>query len=795
METSFDYDDDGLLIEVDPPGDPDPITYERDDAGRITRITRKNDSGSDVETEIDRDFLGRTTQITYDVNGADLTVTYDHDVSDKYDNNASYGVNVVDTGGVKTQYLYNSAGLLWKVVKDRDGSDTTVTEFAYDAYGNLVELTDAEANSTTFEYDSLDRLTSVTDEADNEKSFTYYPDGSLASRTDQNGIVTEYTYDDDNRLYQIDYNDSDETVTYLYAANGLITSITGSEDPEAITFTYDAINRLSSTDGALTGGTDPDEVAYEYHDDGQREEMTWITAETNYALISNSSALYTITNQNDLVTKYTYNEYTGGISQIYNHGNDTYTDYSFNNLGLLDEYTATLASGGLDYEYDYYSSGLIQKITFPAGHYVEYEYDGVYRLTEEALKTSGGTPVSTRGYGYDDADNRTTQTGALSETYLINALNQITAIYTTGQGTPHTTFDYDYNGAMIEQDAGGANPIEFDYDYENRLIEITYADLTSTEFVYDALGRRLKTIEKTAQGSPVLALCRLYIYDGLDLIAEFDGNGTLVIAYTHGPGIDDPVIMRLSGTYDYFYHKNHLGSVTEITNTNGQVVKTYSYDAFGNLYAETGTGLVGDLSYTGRERHDRSLLYYYRNRFYSPSLGRFLTQDPIGIAGGTNLYTYVGNAPTGYVDPLGLWMERIFNDTGQRAENRDTAISMHEFILHAQGRSLDDLQHEVDQGAVGGRSAAGPKKGFRHVIDPRNPNEVIDMRHMLVVGPQGEIVGLLIEAAQIFIDWDSAFNAQDFLSNAIGDDFFDNHYDPSKPLAPQLKQYFFGGSK
>ena len=156
---------------------------------------------------------------------------------------------------------------------------------------------------------------------------------------------------------------------------------------------------------------DPDEVAYEYHDDGQREEMTWITAETNYALLSNSSALYTITNQNDLVTEYTYNEYTGGIAQIYNHGNDTYTDYDFNNLGLLDEYSVTLAAGTYDYEYDYYSSGLIQKITFPAGHYFEYDYDGVYRLTEEALKTSGGTPVSTRGYGYDDADNRTTQTG------------------------------------------------------------------------------------------------------------------------------------------------------------------------------------------------------------------------------------------------------------------------------------------------------------------------------------------------------------------------------------------------
>jgi len=80
----------------------------------------------------------------------------------------------------------------------------------------------------------------------------------------------------------------------------------------------------------------------------------------------------------------------------------------------------------------------------------------------------------------------------------------------------------------------------------------------------------------------------------------------------------------------------------------------YKYDAFGRKYFESGPPLVDEFAYTARQRHDRTGLYYYLNRFYYPQLGRFMTQDPIGITGGTNLYAYVGNSPVNYIDPLGL---------------------------------------------------------------------------------------------------------------------------------------------
>ncbi|GAB4343757.1 MAG: hypothetical protein Kow0099_22580 [Candidatus Abyssubacteria bacterium] len=144
-----------------------------------------------------------------------------------------------------------------------------------------------------------------------------------------------------------------------------------------------------------------------------------------------------------------------------------------------------------------------------------------------------------------------------------------------------------------------------------------------------------------------------HVYDGLDLLAEVSAVGQLQAGYTHGPGIDDPLIARYNNA-NYYYHKNHQGSVTEITSGNQSIVKTYEYDAYGNILQETGPSLTGGFTYTARELHTRSGLYYYRARFYDPRTGRFLMQDPIGFLGGLNLYAYVAVDPVNLVDPLGL---------------------------------------------------------------------------------------------------------------------------------------------
>ena len=111
----------------------------------------------------------------------------------------------------------------------------------------------------------------------------------------------------------------------------------------------------------------------------------------------------------------------------------------------------------------------------------------------------------------------------------------------------------------------------------------------------------------------------------------------------------------IRGGNTYWYHKDALGSVTEITDATGAIVKTYEYKTFGTISGETGS-LENIYTYTGREYDPETGLYYYRARYYDSTLGRFLQKDPIGITGGVNEYVYAGNSPVNYVDPWG-WLK------------------------------------------------------------------------------------------------------------------------------------------
>ncbi len=108
----------------------------------------------------------------------------------------------------------------------------------------------------------------------------------------------------------------------------------------------------------------------------------------------------------------------------------------------------------------------------------------------------------------------------------------------------------------------------------------------------------------------------------------------------------------------YNYHTDALGSVTEMTDDNETVVQSYEYSAFGKILSQSGTlASINPFTYTAREFDSESGLYYYRYRYYSADVGRFITYDPIYWLGGANLYVYVNNNPINYTDPYGLLQE------------------------------------------------------------------------------------------------------------------------------------------
>ena len=95
-----------------------------------------------------------------------------------------------------------------------------------------------------------------------------------------------------------------------------------------------------------------------------------------------------------------------------------------------------------------------------------------------------------------------------------------------------------------------------------------------------------------------------------------------------------------------------MGSVIALTDETGTVKTQYTYDPFGNTIV-SGEPSDNPFQYTGRE-NDGANLYYYRARYYSPELQRFISEDPIGFEGGNNLFAYLSNNPINKSDPLGL---------------------------------------------------------------------------------------------------------------------------------------------
>jgi RHS repeat-associated protein len=147
-----------------------------------------------------------------------------------------------------------------------------------------------------------------------------------------------------------------------------------------------------------------------------------------------------------------------------------------------------------------------------------------------------------------------------------------------------------------------------------------------------------------------------YLYDGIDYgsnaIEEVDNVGNVLARYTQSPAVDQPLAEVRSATTTY-YQQDALSSVTSLGSPAGALANTYTFDSFGKLTASTGT-LTNPFQYSGREFDAESGLFYNRHRFYDPSLGRFISEDPSGFDGGINFYGYVKNNPVIWIDPSGL---------------------------------------------------------------------------------------------------------------------------------------------
>jgi RHS repeat-associated protein len=371
-------------------------------------------------------------------------------------------------------------------------------------------------------------------------------------------------------------------------------------------FAYDNMGRLIGTTtsyGFLTGRSFTN--AYTYDAASNR---------TGFTDPENGSTAYTYDTLNRLTTLAPPSAFTtGSFGFTYDalsrrtqmtRPNSVTTNYTYDNLYQLSGSTIDGASYTVDA-----AGNRTAKTNQAAGVTSNYTYDAIYQLTQVMQGTN-----TTESYTYDQVGNRLASLGV--SPYAYNAANELTS-------KPGVTYTYDNNGnTLTKVDSTGT--ASYTWDFENRLTSVTLPGSGGTvSFKYDPFGRR---IYKSSSSS-----ASIFAYDDKNLIEETNSSGGVVARYTQTQNIDEPLAMLRSSATSY-YNTDGLGSVTLLTNSSGAAAQTYTYDSFGKLTASSGS-LANPFQFTAREFDAETSLYFYRARFYDPSGGRFLNEDPIRFGG------------------------------------------------------------------------------------------------------------------------------------------------------------------
>ena len=336
-------------------------------------------------------------------------------------------------------------------------------------------------------------------------------------------------------------------------------------------------------------------------------------------------------------------------------------------------------------------------LTFPNSHTGAYTYDTVSRPTGVTWNTATPSLIAsqtnvwnsvgnisssttthgltgTRTYGYDQNNRLTsrTTTGSLNSphpalTWNLDVVGNRTSTVLNG-----VTTSYSLNGAQLNQygTIGGASQTwdtrgnlltdgtrSLTYDADNRLIQAVSGATTCT-YTYDFAHRMASRLE--TGGNQI----RMIYDQNWNVIATISGStGSILQKFIHGPQVDELLAqVALSSSSTYYLTKDHLGSTTALVRAStNAVVERYTCDEYGAVQVwdasnqPVSTNPLTRTLFTGREYQPATGLYHYRHRWYHPGIGRFVSPDPIGFAGGdVNWYTYVGNNSLRAIDPKGL---------------------------------------------------------------------------------------------------------------------------------------------
>lgn len=586
-------------------------TYDK--RGRPTLKISPDDQNSRQETVIE--YSGFATKTT-DPDGCAKTEIRDH---------LERIIEVIDhpdTGDIHTRYVYNAANDL-EEVRNHYWTGTA-----------------PEKNRIKMEYDSLGRKIYMDDPDMGQWDYQYDANSNMTLQTDAKGNRIRFDYDPINRIELKDYLDTTElSVTYQYdqALNGIgqLYSISNS-DVTSVYQAYDEMGRPKEMTKSITG-TGIRTTLWNYDYAGKVLRLTYPHTDASpvfrvdYAYHPGTSLVYTATGS-DGTTYATLADYEPN-TKIGNllYGNSAVTDYTYGGWTqrLTDILTNSSGQEVQNRRYTYSPAGDITEIDDLAK--VEtyyYTYDKMHRLKSEHTSTGSlGVIPAIMDMAYDDPDH-------------IHAVSSV-----THRGVVHD-YQYDPNGNM-ENGPDLTDPLavvtrSLEFNADNMPVSVAHPNGGTIRLTYDGESKRAR---KSGAGKDAFYFSNeMELIDNVETFYIFAGN--LRVAMVRGNQLDQPT----------YFHKDHLGSSTAMTNAAGDVIETAMYMPFGGKRGDGGIS-VSSYQYTDQELDAESGLYNYDARLYDPIVGRFASADVMVQAPfysqSFNRYAYVFNNPLVYVDPTG----------------------------------------------------------------------------------------------------------------------------------------------
>jgi RHS repeat-associated protein len=708
------------------------IDYAYNGLGQNSQVT---------EPYFESDGPQYTHSMTYDVLNRSITTTRADGRIDAISYDGLTRTSLVDIND-KLQSKTEVRNPMNELVKVIDTADNELA-YSYDSHGNLLQTIDPLNNIVSINYDALGRKTSMNDPDKGVWSYTYNSLGQLISQTNARGETTCNAYDIAGRLVKrIDNyqggissaigqvsdatnqcaNDTSnpEVASWQYdsasgAALGKLHSVTGADGYQQI-HSYDSLGRPQASLKTVNGQTYEVATSYDAYSrplvssypQGNGDASNRLQVKNVYNELGMLTEVRNAANDALYFQLESLDARGNVTNETYGNGVETLRDYDAPTGYLTDIVTLTIGSASIDvqdFNFTFDQVGnLNYREDFLNNFREDFVYDNLNRLTQTNAdfdRSGTNSSIQTTNVSYDVLGNILTKTGVGTYKYGSDCStgfgpHAVCEISGGSIGSKNTSYTYDANGNMVTGDGRTIDYTLFDkpdvITKGNNKTELSYGPDRARYFRRDTV---------TGGGTNGADKVTDYTYvGGLYEKVEFKDDGTTVNKTEERHFIGGFAIVTLQdrsgasvgNSKTRYLHKDHLGSITAISDEVGNVAERFSFDAWGKrrgatlaeMEAEVGKSFAsmssfekGNLTinpmalasnvtnkgFTGHEQMDGVGLIHMNGRVYDAEIGRFLSADPF-VQDRTNLqalnrYSYVENNPLSYTDPSGYFLKKL----------------------------------------------------------------------------------------------------------------------------------------